>query len=364
MRLLMTTDAVGGVWTYSVTLARALGVRGWNVTLAVLGPAPSAAQRADVHGAHNCELLLTGLPLDWATEDERDLVMAGETLARLASLCGADLVHLNSPVLAADAAFDQPVIGACHSCLASWWSVMRDGPMPPAFQQHRKRLGRGYAACSSLLAPSRSFADLTARIYGLRPAVVYNGAETGRRFLAEKQAGSILTAGRLWDEAKGLHVLARAAGNVASTIYAAGPLEAPHGGDADPGPIVHLGTLDDAAMADRLGRTEIFVSCSLYEPFGLTVLEAALAGCALVLSDIRTFRELWNGAALFVPPGNSEALAEALRTLAGAPEMIAGLGRAASLRASQYSLEKMVRGTEGLYRTQLPSFFEAKEVAA
>ena len=43
MRLLMTTDAVGGVWQYSLELAAALQA---EVTLAVLGPAPDAGQRA------------------------------------------------------------------------------------------------------------------------------------------------------------------------------------------------------------------------------------------------------------------------------------------------------------------------------
>ena len=54
----------------------------------------------------------------------------------------------------------------------------------------------------------------------------------------------------------------------------------------------------------------IFVSVSRYEPFGLAVLEAAHAGCALVLSDIPTFRELWQGAASFVIAAGSAAATE------------------------------------------------------
>ena len=66
-------------------------------------------------------------------------------------------------------------------------------------------------------------------------------------------------------------------------------------------PATLLGQLDDRGARPcvwRRGR------CSSprrrFEPFGLAVLEAARAGCALVLSDIATFRELWDGAALFV----------------------------------------------------------------
>jgi hypothetical protein len=46
--VLITTDAVGGVWTFAVDLARALRARQLEVSLAVLGPAPSAAQHAEL----------------------------------------------------------------------------------------------------------------------------------------------------------------------------------------------------------------------------------------------------------------------------------------------------------------------------
>ena len=67
-----------------------------------------------------------------------------------------------------------------------------------------------------------------------------------------------------------------------------------------------------AHVARHLARQPIFVSTALYEPFGLAVLEAAQAGCALVLSDIPTFRELWDGAARFVPARDDGALACAI----------------------------------------------------
>ena len=68
-----------------------------------------------------------------------------------------------------------------------------------------------------------------------------------------------------------------------------------------------------SSLANWYAKASVFASVSRYEPFGLAVLEAAQAGCALVLSDIPTFRELWDGAALFVPPEDPVALAEALR---------------------------------------------------
>lgn len=363
MRLLMTTDAVGGVWTYSLNLARGLCARGWHVTLAVLGPAPDVSQRQQVAEILKCDLLLTGLPLDWIAINERDMTAAGEAVARLATRSRADIVHLNSPALAAKAVFDQPVIGACHSCLASWWQAMRKGPMPADFEQHKALLQNGYANCSALLAPSRSFAQTTASIYGMdQPLVVHNGSQ-GQRRSWRRQPDLVLTAGRLWDEAKGTAVLVEAARNVSATICAAGPVQSPHGDRLNLGPVFHAGVLDEAELACWRDRASIFVSCSLYEPFGLSVLEAALSGCALVLSDIPTFRELWDGAALFVPAGKSGALAKALRQLIAAPPVAVKLGQAARERARDYSLDKMVDHTARIYQAHLLAPLPAEAAA-
>ena len=73
-----------------------------------------------------------------------------------------------------------------------------------------------------------------------------------------------------------------------------------------------LGVIDERTLAGCLSARPVFVSAARYEPFGLAVLEAALAGCPLVLADIPTFRELWDGAALFVDPGDATGFADAI----------------------------------------------------
>ena len=64
MRILLTTDAVGGVWQYTAELARALAAEGVDCVVASLGPAPSADQRAMLDG-EAITLVETALPLDW-----------------------------------------------------------------------------------------------------------------------------------------------------------------------------------------------------------------------------------------------------------------------------------------------------------
>ena len=60
LHLLMTADAVGGVWTYALDLARACAARGVGTTLAVLGPSPDARAAAAARAIPRLELVDTG----------------------------------------------------------------------------------------------------------------------------------------------------------------------------------------------------------------------------------------------------------------------------------------------------------------
>jgi glycosyltransferase involved in cell wall biosynthesis len=347
----MTTDAVGGVWTYSVDLAAGLAKRGTRVTLAALGPSPTAAQERQIDATAGVELIDTQLPLDWLEEDPARIDEAGRALATLSNRSGADLVHLNSPAFAT-AGFSAPVIGACHSCLATWWDAVRGGEMPSSFNERTERLRRGYEACAALIAPSAAFAEATRARYGVTPIAVHNGRAQPPTSSSVKRSVA-LTAGRLWDPAKNLAALDAAAGLMRAPVEAAGPLQGPHGERVTTIAVVPLGRLEADEMARRLGEAGAFVSLALYEPFGLSVLEAAQAGCALVLADIPTFRELWSDAALFVDPRDAGAVAKALDALLEDSSEQARLGGLAAARAARFTLDAMVEGTLAVYREAL-----------
>ncbi len=117
-----------------------------------------------------------------------------------------------------------------------------------------------------------------------------------------------------------------------------------------PGPAHLLGALPEPALARWMARAAIFAHPARYEPFGLAVLEAALAGCALVLGDVDSLRELWEGAAVFVPPSDAAALEAELRALAGDPARRAALAARSRGRALDLGPGRMARGYLDLYR--------------
>jgi glycosyltransferase involved in cell wall biosynthesis len=181
---------------------------------------------------------------------------------------------------------------------------------------------------------------------------IYNG-RSAAEFQPEKKAPFVLTAGRLWDDAKNAGILRQVAGKIPWQIYAAGETRDPDGKGIDLTGLVQLGRLDAAVLAQWYGRASIFVLPARYEPFGLSALEAALAGCALVLGDIPSLREIWSDAALFAPPDDAEKIHAALRELIEKPSLRDELSRRARSRAGLFTSERMALGYLRLYERLL-----------
>ncbi|MBA2918988.1 glycosyltransferase [Sphingomonas sp. MAH-20] len=361
-RLLITTDTVGGVWQYATDLAGALAEHGIEPVLATMGPRPTAQQRAAL--AEGVELVETDLSLDWLATGPHEVTDAGEGIARLADVYRADIVQLNAPALAATVRFDQPVVAVAHSCVGSWWQAVRGGCMDGDLSWRAELTGAGLHAADRVVAPSGAFATMLQQCYDLPrpPVVVRNGRRpAGLPPSAQQDIG--FTAGRLWDEGKNLATIDRAAALAASRIVAAGPLAGPNGTAIALDNVETLGSLSDHDIARRFAARPVFVSAALYEPFGLAALEAAQAGCALVLSDIPTFRELWDGAAWFVYPHDAAGFAHAIDTVIGDPELRSRLGEAARERAGDYTVDRMAAGMLALYR-ELPVRAAPELVAA
>jgi glycosyltransferase involved in cell wall biosynthesis len=99
-----------------------------------------------------------------------------------------------------------------------------------------------------------------------------------------------------------------------------------------------------------MARAAIYVMPARYEPFGLSILEAAVSGCALVLGDIPSLRELWDGAALFVPPADRRKLAHVLGDLIADAGLRNKLADDAQKRAANFSLERMARQYVTVYQ--------------
>jgi len=95
---------------------------------------------------------------------------------------------------------------------------------------------------------------------------------------------------------------------------------------------------------------ELFLYPSIYEGFGLPVLEAMACGTPVITGNSSSLPEVAGEAALLVDPSDSAALAAALAALAGNPEMRRDLSARGRLQASRFSWDETARRTAALYR--------------
>jgi glycosyltransferase involved in cell wall biosynthesis len=352
LRILMTADAVGGVWTYAAALASALASQGADVHLVIQGAPPSGAQRSMISNA-SVRLIESPLALEWQDPEAANVEAARHFYAALEAELRPHIVHLNS---FREAAFDWrcPVLVVAHSCVNSWALACDDTAWlaDRKWQRYTELVARGLDRAPAWVCPTRAFRDIMLELYHPRTAgsVIWNGiAEHPLDVDIGDKDAVILAAGRMWDAAKNLSVLARAAQGLNSPVLVAGPA-----GDRASGSSVHqLGALSHKELRQLMRRAAIFASPARYEPFGLSVLEAASAGCALVLADIPTFRELWHDAAVFVDPTDAGALHRALAELSADDPRRGQLQQAARARSQRYSLRRMVGGYATLYENLL-----------
>lgn len=350
-RVLMTADAVGGVWQYALDLAAGFSRRGVEVLLAVMGDAPRPHQVAAADRIPGLHLVSAPYRLEWMEEAAADVDASGVWLLTLARRFKPDVVHLNGYAHAA-LPWDRPVVVAAHSCVRTWWRAVHGEDPPPVWDDYASWVAAGLTAADAVIAPTAAFLAMLEAAHGRVEfaTVVHNGrSAAGARPIADKEA-LILCAGRLWDEAKNIPAVDAAAGCLPWPVFVAGAAAGP---DGSPAPRIEhmrlLGALGEAELRACYNRAAIFASPALYEPFGLTILEAAQSGCALVLSDIPTLRELWDGAAVFVAPRDADALRRALAELIEDGDRRRTLGEAAMIRARAYTPERMVQRTLDVY---------------
>lgn len=331
MRVLMTADCVGGVWTYALELADALAEHGVETTLAVMGGELTPAQRAELHASRVARCFAAPYALEWMPDPWRDVERAGAWLLEIERVVRPDVVHVNGYAHAALEWQAPRVVCVAHSCVLSWYEAVRGRPAPPEWDRYREAVARGLAAAAVVVAPTRAMLDEVRRLYGVDGTgrVVAN-AVAARAGNGDARAPVVLAAGRLWDEAKNLPALDRVAARLPWPVEVAG-----EGGRATH--VRLLGRLARPELARRAARASVFCAPALYEPFGLAALEAAHAGCALVLGDIPSLREVWGDAAIYADPRDDDALAAALEE---AMEDDAWRERAV-LRAREYTPARM-----------------------
>lgn len=332
MRILLVADIVGGVRTFVHSLARELVKDGVELHLALIGEDPQ--REFETLGTRSCEVC--DLRLEWMERPWGDVQATAEWVESLREAHEPHVVHMNTfaPVLDPSV----PVLLSVHSCVASWWHGVHDTDPPCSWDRYRRLVRSALDRALVLAAPTRALVDELRAVYGVLPSarVIPNGVEPPiDRLPRHAREQLVVCAGRLWDSAKNAELVARAAPELQGRVVLIGP-----GGVSGPN-LQSVGPVAQTEVLGWLRRAAVFAEPARYEPFGLAALEAALCGCALVLGDIGSLREVWGDAATFVAPDDPDALAAAINALLGDRDLRERAAGAARERASQYTAARM-----------------------
>lgn len=350
-RVLLIGDNVGGVWTFTLELAEGLLAQGIDVCLATSGRAATPLQCREAGAIRGLLWLASAFKLEWMEDPWEDVEQCGRWLLEVAWPFKPDVVHLNTLCHAA-LEWDAPVVLTVHSCVASWWRAVKGQPLPPCWSRYRSEVERSLGAANMVTAPSAAMLGSIRQNYAVQlrdRRVVPNGRRRERFYEVSKEP-FVLAAGRLWDEGKNIKALTNVAPTLPWPVYLAGEQQRPDGTGSSFLGCTALGQLSTTELASWYARAAIYVLPARYEPFGLSVLEAALSGCALVLGDIPTLREVWQDAAIFVSPDATDRLQSALQSLMKDPAMLQCMAARARERAHVFTQQGMVAGYLGAYR--------------
>lgn len=346
MRILITTDPIGGVWNYASELSLGFLENGCSVALVSLGRIPNATQLEWVAAQSSrwgsrFRFAGSDAPLEWMQSNADAMREAAPLLLRIASEFRAEVL-LSSQFCFGALPCGIPRVLVAHSDVLSWAQVCRSEPLAESawLTQYRSLVGDGLRHADAVVAPTRWMLSALAANFAIpnQARVIPNGRSIPAAAAHGERKLQAVTAGRLWDEGKNLKLLAEIDSPI--PLLVAGELE--HEASravAACGKAVLLGVLDEQELLALFRQSCIYLCTSQYEPFGLAPLEAALCGCAVLANDIPSLREVWGNAALFFRDANS--LAALLAMLAGDRRLLDRARARARHRAQQLTARRM-----------------------
>jgi glycogen synthase len=356
MHVLITSDPVGGVWTYTQELVTGLVHAGHCVTLVSFGKLPVPHQTTWMQTLSNFDYHPTEYRLEWMEIAERDIEESRRYLEMLVEEVHPDVLHF-SQYCYGDIAPGVPKIVVAHSDIVSWWIAVH-GNEPedtPWIRRYRETVSNGLCGADVVVAPSQWMLNQVATHY-VAPAhslVIHNGRSRELFDPESLKEDLVISVGRVWDAAKYISLLLDHEQEAPVRIIG---WEKEPGREAGmkvrqiPKNVELVGPKSQAELRQVYSTAAIYAATSRYEPFGLSPLEAALSRCALVMNDNPVFRELWADGAVYFKKDDPEDLARVIAELRYDPPMQASYAERAYIRAcDKFTATEMVAEYERVY---------------
>jgi len=326
-----------------MALATGLAGLGMRVALATFGPRLSEDQRRRVDQQEALEVFESEFSPEWTPGFWADQRPAEDWLLQIGARFAPDAIHLNGLSLAA-LPWNRPTVVVAHRCMASWWLDVKGKLLPKQWDFYRHQATLGLRSAGLVISSTHTALASLREHYGPFPAerVIRHGWSAPQQEVGTKK-GFIITAQRLWDESSNLQALEVCAPFLSWPIFCAGETLDENGRRArlQARNMCCLGALPEQELERWLLDSSIYVVPARSADCQVSVLQAAWAGCALVLGNNPVLKEVWNDAAVFVPPDEPEAIRFAVDRLIRDADRRNDLAARARRRAGELSLSVM-----------------------
>lgn len=341
--VLISVEPPGTVWPHVDTLVRELSALEVEVTVAALTPL-RAGQRIEYAGIPGVELVVCPRPVSSPAEHLAERGRIAEWLLALEEMLNPDVVHLTG-YLHAGLPWCGKVLVAGHPGAGASYGRL------DAEQRRvcRAAFQHGLRGADLVTTPTEAMMAALGRHFGIPAGRVIRDGRDPARFTPVPKEPVILSAGAQREDPGQRSTLEVAAPRLPWPVVVAGEQMDADGHAARLEGVTALGRVHPAQLVPWLNRAAIYVALTAEGP-GTWAMEAALASCALVLGDTAALREMWSGAALFVPPGDADAVAAGLRTLLADRRLREAMGLAARRRALRHPARAMGEAYLAAYR--------------
>jgi phosphatidylinositol alpha-mannosyltransferase len=277
----------------------------------------------------------TVIPANGAATPVALSVSAGQRV--IDALRDVDVAHVHEPLmpqvsLAALRRAPVPMVGTFHADVSV--------PAGAVYRFGRPLTSKWFKRLDVITAVSPIAARVVADTGRVR--VIPNGIDVEEYVSKGKQPGSVAFLGRN-DERKGLRYLLAAWPQVRAA-HPAAKLTVIGAEDPGSGPegVRYVGRVEEGVKRDLLGRSSVFCAPNLSgESFGIVVVEAMAAGCAVVASGLPAFVQVAGDSARFVAPGDSGGIADAISQLLDDEEAAKAMGEAAAAASRRFGRERV-----------------------
>jgi len=363
MHVLVTTDTISGVWTYTRELVSGLVSRGLRVTLVSFGEVPLPDQTAWMDNLHGLDYRPTAFRLEWMHEGEQDYEDSAAYLMSLVQEIRPDVLHLNQ-FCYGGLAVDVPRLVVAHGDLITWWLAVHGHEPKSArwLSRYRETVVRGLLGATTVVAPSASMLEALHLSYVQvkNEQVIYNGRNPIFFNPYVSKEDSVLSVGRMLDAGKQVHLLTQHEHPLSVCIVGSEhpvnaprlPIRADVKVSTDQLCVSLKGPQTESQLRNLYSRAAVYAATARYEPFGMDALEAALSRCAIVANDIPSFREVWGDDAVYFRTNDAASLASTIRELSEDRERCRAYANRAYQRArDRYNHKRMIDEYLQLYRS-------------